>query len=522
MSESYSPLKDFASPQGGATCDTSPLSFNITNHIHHSVEFGQSTVMSPVTMSHFGDHKPEKLKKNEYQAKVKAPKKKGDRKKSAATLMVERDEILQNANEQLGDGNVRLLESNESHLALYGVCKEAVEKSQKQHKQAKSLQTNNMQAHKKIASLEKKLDAKDGTIRKLNIDVTTQKEKKKSAEENARAQKEAFQLSQKMMKEANASLTALNKQMSEEVKSKDRDIDKLRKDNEKLRNDAASKSGADGAAKSNSLQEKLQYELHKGVMQNMLKNEQERNKMENKNKRLATIASGGGILPGGGALSLPTGLSGNFSQYLGDFMNNSKKSSNARKEFSRGHRHKRHEPSSSSNYSSDSLSDEYTPPRQKSRRRESKSDRREKKRRSRDESRKKKRRSRSRDESLSDDSADWSRRKKTNRSSDRKYRERSSRGRSRSLSPSPSKIPARKHEEKNDESKICAVTGLVDGRNLSRSFLTPAASNQIQDSPHAQTAMQDTRVSYYEFDANIPEKIQRCFKTRKDTKILQD
>mmetsp|Transcript_30141 Transcript_30141/g.60554 ORF Transcript_30141/g.60554 Transcript_30141/m.60554 type:complete len:98 (-) Transcript_30141:206-499(-) len=61
MSESYSPLKDFASPQGGATCDTSPLSFNITNHIHHSVEFGQSTVMSPVTMSHFGDHKPEKL-----------------------------------------------------------------------------------------------------------------------------------------------------------------------------------------------------------------------------------------------------------------------------------------------------------------------------------------------------------------------------------------------------------------------------------------------------------------------------
>jgi hypothetical protein len=515
MSESYSPLKDFASPQGGATCDTSPLSFNITNHIHHSVEFGQSTVMSPVTMSHFGDHKPEKLKKNEYQAKVKAPKKKGDRKKSAATLMVERDEILQNANEQLGDGNVRLLESNESHLALYGVCKEAVEKSQKQHKQAKSLQTNNMQAHKKIASLEKKLDAKDGTIRKLNIDVTTQKEKKKSAEENARAQKEAFQLSQKMMKEANASLTALNKQMSEEVKSKDRDIDKLRKDNEKLRNDAASKSGADGAAKSNSLQEKLQYELHKGVMQNMLKNEQERNKMENKNKRLATIASGGGILPGGGALSLPTGLSGNFSQYLGDFMvrllcappclkllqhtsfliflhhfttqNNSKKSSNARKEFSRGHRHKRHEPSSSSNYSSDSLSDEYTPPRQKSRRRESKSDRREKKRRSRDESRKKKRRSRSRDESLSDDSADWSRRKKTNRSSDRKYRERSSRGRSRSLSPSPSKIPARKHEEKNDESKICAVTGLVDGRNLSRSFLTPAASNQIQDSPHADT-----------------------------------
>jgi len=238
MSESYSPLKDFASPQGGATCDTSPLSFNITNHIHHSVEFGQSTVMSPVTMSHFGDHKPEKLKKNEYQAKVKAPKKKGDRKKSAATLMVERDEILQHANKQLGDGNVRLLESNESHLALYGVCKEAVEKSQKQHKQAKSLQTNNMQAHKKIASLEKKLDAKDGTIRKLRY-----------------------------------------------------------------------------------------------------------------------------------------------------FMNNSKKSSNARKEFSRGHRHKRHEPSSSSNYSSDSLSDEYTPPRQKSRRRESKSDRREKKRRSRDESR---------------------------------------------------------------------------------------------------------------------------------------
>jgi len=52
--------------------------------------------------------------------------------------------------EQLGDGNVRLLESNESHLALYGVCKEAVEKSQKQHKQAKSLQTNNMKAHKKI------------------------------------------------------------------------------------------------------------------------------------------------------------------------------------------------------------------------------------------------------------------------------------------------------------------------------------------------------------------------------------
>lgn len=94
------------------------------------------------------------------------------------------------------------------------------------------------------------------------------------------------------------------------MKSKDRDIDKLRKDNEKLRNDAASKSGADGAAKSNSLQEKLQYELHKGVMQNMLKNEQERNKMENKNKRLATIASGGGILSGGGALSLPTGSLG--------------------------------------------------------------------------------------------------------------------------------------------------------------------------------------------------------------------
>lgn len=93
MSESYSPLKDFASPQGGASCDTSPLSFNITNHIHHSVgvAFGQSTVTSPVTMSHFGDHKPEKLKKNEYQAKVKAPKKKGDRKKSAATLMVERE-----------------------------------------------------------------------------------------------------------------------------------------------------------------------------------------------------------------------------------------------------------------------------------------------------------------------------------------------------------------------------------------------------------------------------------------------
>eukprot|EP00985_Skeletonema_marinoi_P002646 scaffold1086_cov143-Skeletonema_marinoi.AAC.5 len=219
-------------------------------------------------MSRFGDHKPEKLKKNEYQAKVKAPKKKGgDRKKSAATLVVERDEILQNANEQLGDGNVRLLESNESQLALYGVCKEAVEKSQKQHKQAKSLQTNNMQAHKKIASLEKKLDAKDGTIRKLNIDVTTQKEKKKSAEDE-------------------------------------------KKDNEKLRNDAALKSGADGAAKSNSLQEKLQYELHKGVMQNMLKNEQERNKMENKNKRLATIASGGGILSGGGALSLPTGSLG--------------------------------------------------------------------------------------------------------------------------------------------------------------------------------------------------------------------
>eukprot|EP00985_Skeletonema_marinoi_P015808 scaffold8271_cov149-Skeletonema_marinoi.AAC.2 len=53
MSESYSPLKDFASPQGGASCDTSPLSFNITNHIHHSVgvAFGQSTVTSPVTMS---------------------------------------------------------------------------------------------------------------------------------------------------------------------------------------------------------------------------------------------------------------------------------------------------------------------------------------------------------------------------------------------------------------------------------------------------------------------------------------
>lgn len=147
MSESYSPLKDFASPQGGASCDTSTLSFNITNHIHHSVgvAFGQSTVTSPVTMSLFGGHKPEKLKKNDYQAKVKAPKKKGgDRKKSAATLVVERDEILKNANEQLDDGNIRLLESNESHLALYGVCKEAVVKSQKQHKQAKSLQTNNI------------------------------------------------------------------------------------------------------------------------------------------------------------------------------------------------------------------------------------------------------------------------------------------------------------------------------------------------------------------------------------------
>jgi len=66
-------------------------------------------------------------------------------------------------------------------LALYSVCKEAVEKSQKQHKEAKSLQTNNMQALKKIASLKKKLVAKDETIRKLNIDVTTQKEKKKIA-----------------------------------------------------------------------------------------------------------------------------------------------------------------------------------------------------------------------------------------------------------------------------------------------------------------------------------------------------
>ena len=323
MSGSCPSPKDIACSQGGVSCGASPLSLNITNHIHHNhAIFGQSIVTSPVKMSLFEDHKPVKLKKNDYQSNVKVTKKKGsDRKKSAVTLMTERDEIVVNANEKITDGNVSLQVANESHLDLYSVCKEAVQKSHKQHKEAKSMQTNIVQKQKKIEGLEKKLAAKDESIRKLNDDITTLKDKKKSAEATARDHKDAFQLSLKSVKEANTSLTTTNKQLLDELKGKEREIDRLTKENERLKSTAATKSAADGTGKSgNSLQEKLQYEWQKGMMQNMLKSEQERNKMENKNKRLAQIASGGGMLSGGGALSFPTGLSGDFSQFLGNYM----------------------------------------------------------------------------------------------------------------------------------------------------------------------------------------------------------
>mmetsp|Transcript_12829 Transcript_12829/g.19347 ORF Transcript_12829/g.19347 Transcript_12829/m.19347 type:complete len:145 (-) Transcript_12829:437-871(-) len=76
MSETYSPYSSSKDSLGGASCGASPLSLNITNHIHDNVAFGQSTVTSPVKMSLFGDYKPVKLKKNDYQAYIEAPKKK--------------------------------------------------------------------------------------------------------------------------------------------------------------------------------------------------------------------------------------------------------------------------------------------------------------------------------------------------------------------------------------------------------------------------------------------------------------
>ena len=124
---------------------------------------------------------------------------------------------------------------------------------------------------------------------------------------------------------------------------------------------------------------------------------------------------------------------------------------------------RRHKHDSSSSSSSSSSSDESTPPRK---RRKSKSKRRKNK--------KKKRSSRKRSRSSS----------------------------SRSSSPSPGRSPARIQEGKNDDSKISAAAELVNGRNLSHSFMTPA-SNLIQNTPHAEADNFVTQMSQMNDNDNV-------------------
>ena len=198
---------------------------------NYSITGSGQQLMSPVKSDLFGD-KPTKMKVSDLIAPFKPFKKnRKETKKSAATQLMEKEELVTTFNEIIEVTNGNHQESNTQLIQLYNAGVTAAVKSQKQYKQAASLTANIVKLEKKVVGLENKLTAKTQSVNKLTNENATLKEKKKSAEENTRVQKEAFCNSQKFMKEANALVMNENKQKSASMKKMEAENEKLRKEN---------------------------------------------------------------------------------------------------------------------------------------------------------------------------------------------------------------------------------------------------------------------------------------------------
>lgn len=274
---------------------------------------GQPQVLSPAKLDSFGD-KPKKWKPSSDAYGSFKPVNTSSRKetkKSAATQLSEKEELVNAANEVIQMANDELKDSNTRLIDLHDAATEAAKKSRKQNKEAAALLSTNAKLQKKIEGLEKKVQAKTQAADKLNNEIANLKDKKRNADESMRVQKETYADANKTLKDANTLVTNENKQKAATIKKLESELEKLRKEIDKLKTNAA--DGGGGKRNGNSLEDKMALETHKKGLDAFLKNCMNEKKAEQKNERLKMIASGGGGL-------FPSGVSGSFTDMLSNVM----------------------------------------------------------------------------------------------------------------------------------------------------------------------------------------------------------
>jgi len=265
--------------------------------------------MSPVKLETLGE-KPTKLKKSDLYESFKNVKKSSrkEQQKNSQTHIGDKQHLIDAFNDTISSVNDDLQHANHQCIELFQATVKAVETSQKQRKQAGGYLAIIRNLERKTEVLQNRLVAKKQQAQKLSNQLDAMKEKKINADKVAKTEKEAFLAAQKMMKDANLSVTNENKDRGVLIKKLQSDNDKLRKDVDKLRIEAS--EGGVTKKTGSTLDDKMKLEEHKKILEYMLKTSAEERKKNDKNDRLRSIVGGGG-----GLLT----SNGNFSNALGLF-----------------------------------------------------------------------------------------------------------------------------------------------------------------------------------------------------------